>query len=120
MMKLAYILVVLDLIEVASTILLKVDPHLSAYIFSTTIALQGALASAFYIKLDVLIADKYKEHFADFQVASSFWSSVAVFIGMGLTSLIQLIYPESIVHCLILGTVFILYQFRYLTYLRTV
>ena len=87
MFHLVVVLFVFDVFEVALTVALMYDPERVAFLYASMVAIQAAIATAFWIKFDTLVAKMYVEDFEDFRIKESFLTSLAAFVGVGLTSL---------------------------------
>ena len=123
MFHLVVVLFVFDVFEVALTVALMYDPERVAFLYASMVAIQAAIATAFWIKFDTLVAKMYVEDFEDFRIKESFLTSLAAFVGVGLTSLMTWLFATSqnayiVWHSIVIGVVFLIYQLIFLRMIK--
>jgi hypothetical protein len=123
MFHLVVVLFVFDVFEVALTVALMYDPERVAFLYASMVAIQAAIATAFWIKFDTLVAKMYVDDFEDFRIKESFLTSLAAFVGVGLTSLMTWLFATSqnayiVWHSIVIGVVFLVYQLIFLRMIK--
>jgi hypothetical protein len=107
----AKVLLLLDVLEVATTALIPADPAVSAWVFSAMFAVQGTLAASFWIKYDVIVSKREHICYETYKVNDAFLTAAAALLGVLVTTVIQLFTTSYFVwHSLLIGVVFVANQ----------